>query len=70
MHETMFQGRVENGQIKLPAGVQLPEDAVVYVVIPGTARPLAYVGSPRLVHPEQAADFQIEVIEDPSDARI
>lgn len=70
MHETMFQGRVENGQIKLPAGVQLPENAVVYVVIPETGRPPAYVGSPRLVHPEQAADFSMEVVEGPCDARL
>lgn len=68
MHETMFQGRVENGQIKLPKHLRLPENALVYVVIPDPARPTAFIGSPRLAHPEQAADFELEVVEGPSDA--
>ena len=59
-----YEGIVENGHIRLPADVRLPEKARVYVVIPGVeARPVAYVGSPRLVHPEQAADFKKEIIE-------
>jgi len=64
-----FEGIVENGQIRLPAAVRLPERTKVYVVIPDVeVQPAAYIGSPRLVHPEQAADFQKEVIEEPSDA--
>ena len=60
-----FEGVVENGQIRLPANVHLPEQAKVYVVIPGIKEPTgAYIGSPRLVHPEQAADFKKEVVED------
>jgi len=38
----------------------LPPDIEVQAV--------AYIGSPRLVRPEQAADFQKEVIEELSDA--
>lgn len=64
-----FEGIVENGQIRLPAAVRLPERTKVYVVIPDVeVQPIAYIGSPRLVHPEQAADFQKEVFEEPSDA--
>jgi hypothetical protein len=64
-----FEGIVENGQIRLPAAVRLPERTKVYVVIPDVeVQPVAYIGSPRLVHPEQAADFQKEVLEEPSDA--
>lgn len=70
MHGSMVQARVENGQIKLPEHVQLPENTLVYVVIPAPARPMAYMGSPRLAHPEQAADFQMEVIEGASDASV
>ena len=56
-----YEGTVENGQIRLTGDVRLPEKAKVYVVIPGVeTRPVAYVGSPRLVHPEQAADFKKE----------
>ncbi len=30
-----FQGTIENGQVRLPANVNLPEKATVYVVVPG-----------------------------------
>ncbi len=69
MGVTTFEGIVENGQIRLPAAVRLPERTKVYVVIPDVeVQTVAYIGSPRLVHPEQAADFEKEVIEEPSDA--
>lgn len=64
-----IEGMVENGHIRLPATLRLPERTKVYVVIPDVeGHPVAYIGSPRLVHPEQAADFRKEVIEEPSDA--
>jgi len=66
-----FEGIVEQGQIRLPATVRLPEKAKVYVVVPDVeVRTIAYIGSPRLVHPEQAADFKKEVIEELPDAGI
>lgn len=69
MGVTTFEGIVENGQIRLPAAVRLPERTKVYVVIPDCeVQSIAYIGSPRLVHPEQAADFKKEVIEESSDA--
>jgi hypothetical protein len=69
MKVTTYQGIVENGQIRLPANVRLPEKAKVYVVIPDVeVRSVAYIGSPRLAHPEQAADFKKEVVEETRDA--
>lgn len=69
MGVTTVEGVVENGQIRLPAAIRLPERTKVYVVIPDVeVQTLAYIGSPRLVHPEQAADFTKEVIEEPPDA--
>ena len=66
-----FEGIVEQGQIRLPATVRLPEKAKVYVVIPDLeVQTTAFIGSPRLVHPEQAADFEKEVIEEPPDAGV
>lgn len=66
-----FQGIIENGQIRLAANVRLPEKATVYVVIPEVEVPqVTYIGSPRLVHPEQAADFKKEVIEEAQDAGV
>ncbi len=71
MRVTTFEGVVENGQIRLPATVRLPERAKVYVVIPDVeVQTVAYIGSPRLVHPEQAADFKKEVIAELPDASL
>ena len=71
MRVTTFEGIVENGQIRLPATVRLPEKAKVYVVIPDVEiQTVAYIGSPRLVHPEQAADFKKEVVEELPDASL
>lgn len=68
MGVTTIEGVVENGQIRLPAAVRLPERTKVYVIIPEVeVQTVAYIGSPRLVHPEQAVDFVKEVIEEPSD---
>ena len=66
-----FEGIVEKGQIRLPATVRLPERAKVYVVVPDIeVQALVYIGSPRLVHPEQAADFKKEVVEELPDASL
>jgi hypothetical protein len=63
MGVTTLECIVENGQIRLPSTVRLPENAKVYVVIPDAeVQAGAYIGSPRLVHPEQAADFEKKVI--------
>jgi hypothetical protein len=68
MSVTTIEGVVEKGQIRLPATVRLPERAKVYVLIPDVeVSPVAYIGSPRLAHPEQAADFQKEVAEESPD---
>lgn len=67
MKVATFEAVVENGQIRLPESVHLPEKAKVYVVIPGVPS-AAYIGSPRLVRPEQASDFEKEVVEGDLDA--
>jgi hypothetical protein len=71
MSVTTFEGIVKNGQIRLPANVRLPENAKVYVVVPNVETPKpAYIGTPRLVHPEQAADFKKEILKDTTDAEL
>jgi hypothetical protein len=61
MKVAAYRGIVENGCVHLPAGVVLPDKTVVYVVVPSIFEieaPLApRICSPRLVHPDQAADF-------------
>ncbi|HEX3556404.1 MAG TPA: hypothetical protein VIA62_24555 [Thermoanaerobaculia bacterium] len=69
MKVATFEGFVENGQIRLPVSIRLPEKAKVYVVVPDLEVPsIPYIGSPRLVHPAQAADFKKEVVEDGQNA--
>jgi hypothetical protein len=66
-----LEGIVENGQIRLRDHVTLPERTKVYVVIPEVETvPQAHVYSPRLEHPEQAADFAKQVIEVSADAEL
>ena len=65
MKVTTLEGKVENGQIKLPENIHLPEKRTVYVIIPDMEEiPATYIGSPHLLHPEQATDFRKEVIEE------
>ena len=65
MSVTTLEGIVENGRIRLVEPARLPERATVYVVIPSEERRRrAHVGSPRLVHREQAGDFEKQVFED------
>jgi hypothetical protein len=48
MKITSFEGIVENGQIRLPADLHLPEKARVYVIVPDVEiRQVAAVHSPR-----------------------
>lgn len=70
-----IEGVVENGMIRLKDKVNLPEKAKVFVIVPefesGEAFPYtARIVSPRLAIREQAADFHLEVIEDPDDALV
>ncbi len=65
------EGIIENGQIRLCEPIILPEHTRVYVVVPDVAPiPQAHMVSPRLVHPEQAADFLKQVIEVVPDATL
>ncbi len=69
MKVTTYEATVENGQIKLADAVHLPEQARVYVVVPGVEEPTRFhVGSPRLARPTDADDFVKEVAEEISDA--
>lgn len=53
------EATIENGQVKLPEYVHLPEHTKVYVVIPDPTVPVSVprIASPKLVRSEQAADF-------------
>jgi hypothetical protein len=71
MRVATFEGIVEQGKIRLEPGIVLPEKAKVYIVVPGMeVEELGHVFSPRLARPEQAADFAMEVVEDPADASL
>ena len=66
MSVSTFEGVIENGQIRIPAGVKLPENAKVYIVIPDrndVPQPV-HIYSPHLAKRGQAADFRMEIIGD------
>ena len=61
-----LEGIVENGQIRLLERTALPENARVYVLVPGAPeRPhrTPRIWSPRLADPAQASSFSMQVID-------
>ena len=66
-----LEGVINDGQVKLKGNIRLPDNTRVYVVVPDIQiEEVAYIYSPRLAHPEQAADFKMEVFEGSSDASL
>ena len=66
-----FEGVVEHDRIRLKSNVRLPENTKVYVIVPDVqVDQVARVFSPRLAHPEQAADFKMEIVGEPPDASL
>ena len=65
MSAETFEGVVEQGQIKLNSDVRLPDGTKVFIVVPDIEieEKSVHLRSPRLAHPEQAADFEMEVVE-------
>ena len=65
MSAETFEGVVEQGQIKLNSDVCLPEGTKVFIVVPDIEieETGVHLHSPRLARPEQAADFEMEVVE-------
>jgi len=68
MDVTTYEAVVEDGKVRLPDGVHLPDHTKVYVVVPcKVTRKHVTVVSPRLVHAEQFANFAKEVTEEGDD---
>ena len=64
-----YEGVVENGHVMLPPNADIPDNTRVYVLVPDVeTQRTPYIASPRLVHLEQAKDFEMQVIEDTTDA--
>jgi hypothetical protein len=62
------EGIIEDGRVSLPSDAGSPEKTRVYVSVP-EAETLS-VASPHLADPQQARDFQMEVIEDATKAGV
>lgn len=59
-----FEGEINSGQIKLPPNLNIPDKTKVYIIIPNIKiKNKAFIDSPRLTNPKQAADFKKEIIE-------
>jgi len=64
MPVTTYEGVVEKGKIRLKAGVHLPENVKVYVIVPempAEKKKTARVLTPRLAQRKQASDFKMKV---------
>ena len=66
MTNRTYEGIVVNGTIQLPLGVHLPEHAKVLITLTDSMQvPTGSIATPRLAHPEQLGEFQMEVEEMP-----
>ena len=73
MAVTTYEGVVEKGKIRLKAGIKLPENAKVYIVVPDLKmdkKKVIQILSPRLAHREDAARFKMTVTEEKPNARL
>ena len=71
MAVTTYEGVVEKGKIRLKAGVQLPENAKVYVIVPDVKmgkKKIVQILTPRLAHREDASRFKLTVTEEKPNA--
>jgi len=60
-----LEGIVQEGQIRLKNDFRLPDKTKVYVVVPDIqVQKYAHIFSPRLVNPEQAIDFKMQVMQE------
>ncbi len=65
MNVATFEGVVKQGKIHLKSRIHLPDKIKVYVVVPDfRIEQSVHIFTPRLTHPEQAADFKMEIIEE------
>jgi hypothetical protein len=61
---TTYEGVVEKGKIRLKAGVKLPDNVKVYVIVPDLQvekKKTTRILTPRLVNRKQASDFKMKV---------
>jgi hypothetical protein len=73
MSVVTYEGVVEKGKIRLKAGVKLPENATVYVIVVDLnldEKKTIKMLTPRLANRKQAADFKMTVTEVKPNARI
>ncbi len=61
MAVTTFEAVIENGQVRLPPDVILPERQTVFVVVPDAVPPARKLPGVRLAEPADAAKFEMKV---------
>ncbi len=61
MSVSAMEGVVDDGVIRPAQRLQVPDGTRVYILVPEPESKIPAILSPRLVHPEQIADFRMEV---------
>jgi hypothetical protein len=57
-----IEGIVDQGQIRLKDSIDLPDNTLVYVVVPGVpAKRALRIATPHLVHRYETTEFTMEV---------
>jgi len=66
-----YQGIIENGRVRLPSDAGIPETTLAPVLVADAGRDsVRYIASPHLADPQQARDFELQVIDDATKARV
>lgn len=59
---TTYEGVVEKGRVRLKKGIRLPENAIVYVIVPEQVeKKVVRVRTPRLANRKQASQFKMKI---------
>ncbi|MCQ3938101.1 MAG: hypothetical protein DPW18_13785 [Chloroflexi bacterium] len=59
---TTYEGVVEKGMVRLKKGIRLPENAIVYVIVPEQVeKKVVRVRTPRLANRKQASQFKMKI---------
>lgn len=71
MKGTTYEATVQDGRVVLPEDAHIPDNTRIYVVVPADAdSSRVRMMSPRLVHPNEAENFTMQVEHEGDNVRL